>query len=168
MGFTTVIICASILLGGSVAWGQGIITGTLAGAKITVTRPDTNAVFTTTSGANGNFSLHDLPVGTYNVKFEAPGFSTLALQNVRVDSNHTLDLGAQKLTAGGSITTVEVSASQALLETTQAQISTTFDTQQISALPVGGGFDELTLLIPGVVATHSNNFSNTNGTGFST
>ena len=175
----TVIICTSILLGGSVAWSQGIITGNLAGtmqdptgavvpgAKITVTKPDTNAVFTTTSGANGNFSLNDLPVGIYNVKFEAPGFSTRALENVHVDSNHTLDLGVQKLTTGTSTTTVEVNANEALLETTQAQISTTFDTQQVANLPVGGGFDELTLLVPGVVATHANNFSNTNGTGFS-
>jgi hypothetical protein len=179
MGFTTVIICASILLGGSIAWGQGIITGNLAGtmqdatgavvpgAKITVTRPDTNAVFTATSGANGNFSLNDLPVGIYNVKFEAPGFSTLTMQNVRVDSNKTLDLGAQKLNTGTATTTVEVNAAAALLETTQAQISTTFDTQQVANLPTFGGFDELTLLIPGVVATHANNFSNTNGTGFS-
>ncbi len=31
MGLTTVIVCAGILLGGSAAWGQGIITGTIAG-----------------------------------------------------------------------------------------------------------------------------------------
>jgi len=166
-------------LGGNVAWGQGIITGNLAGTmqdatgavvpgtKITVTKPDTNAVFTATSGANGDFSLNDLPVGVYNVKFEASGFSTRTLQNVHVDSNKTLDLGVQKLTTGVATTTVEVNASEALLETTQAQVSTTFDTQQVADLPTFGGFDELTLLIPGVVATHANNFSNTNGTGFS-
>ena len=116
---------------------------------------------------DGNFSLNDLPVGIYNVKIEAPGFSTRALENVHVDSNHTLDLGAQKLTTGTSTTTVEVNSNEALLETTQAQISTTFDTKQVANLPTFGGFDELTLLIPGVVATHANNFSNTNGTGFS-
>ena len=47
------------------------------------------------------------------------------------------------------------------------QVTTTFDTQQVSQLPVSGGFDELALLIPGVVATHGENFSNTNGTGIS-
>lgn len=173
------IICACVLLGGSAAWAQGIITGNLAGtmqdatgavvpgAKITVTKPDTNAVFTATSGSNGNFSLNDLPTGIYNVKFEASGFSTLTLQSVRVDSNKTTDLGPQKLTTGTATTTVEVNANQALLETTQSQLSTTFDTQQVANLPTFGGFDELTLLIPGVVATHANNFSNTNGTGFS-
>ncbi len=175
----TAIICASVLLGASLAWGQGIITGNLAGtvqdstgavipgAKITATKPDTNAVFTATSGPHGDFSLNDLPVGIYNVKIDMQGFSTLTLNGVRVDSNHTEDIGVKKLTAGTSISTVEVNASEALLETTQAQVSTTFDTEQVSNLPVGGGFDELTLLIPGVVATHANNFSNTNGTGFS-
>ena len=179
MGFITTVICMVVLSGGSIAWGQGIITGNLAGTmqdatgavipggKVTVTKPDTNAVFTTTSGANGSFSLNDLPVGLYDVKFEASGFSTLTLQNVHVDSNKTLDLGVQKLSPGTSIATVEVNANEALLETTQAQISTTFDTQQVANLPTFGGFDELTLLIPGVVATHANNFSNTNGTGFS-
>lgn len=180
LGITTaIILCASVLLGGNIAWGQGIITGNLAGtvqdatgavlpgAKITATKPDTNAVFTATSSANGNFSLNDLPVGVYNIKIEDQGFSTVTMNSVHVDSNHTVDLGAQKLTTGTSISTVEVNASEALLETTQAQISSTFDTQQVSNLPVGGGFDELTLLVPGVVATHANNFSNTNGTGFS-
>jgi hypothetical protein len=179
MGLTTAIICACALLGANIAWGQGIITGNLAGtmedvtgavvpgAKITLTKPDTNTVFNATSGSNGNFSLNDLPIGIYNIKFEAPGFSTLTLQNVRVDSNKTTDLGPQKLTTGTATTTVEVNANQALLETTQSQLSTTFDTQQVANLPTFGGFDELTLLIPGVVATHANNFSNTNGTGFS-
>src|ERR1700733_12662728 len=125
MGLTAAIICASVLLGASMAWGQGTITGNLAGtvqdatgavipgAKITVTKPDTNAVVTTTSGSNGNFSLNDLPVGIYNVKIEGQGFSTLTLNNVHVDSNHTVDLGVEKLTTGTSISTVEVNASAA-------------------------------------------------------
>jgi hypothetical protein len=173
------IICASILLGGSVVWGQGIITGNLAGTvedstgavvpgvKVTVTNPDTNGVSAVTTSANGTFTVTDLRVGSYTVKIEGPGFSALLLKKVSVDANHTQDIGIQKLTTGGSTATVEVNASEALLETTQAQISTTFDTQQLSDLPLGGGFDELTLLIPGVVATHANNFSNTNGVGFS-
>ena len=53
------------------------------------------------------------------------------------------------------------------METSQAQITSTFDTQQITDLPTGGGLDKLTLLIPGVVRTLGDNFSNTNGVGFS-
>ena len=53
------------------------------------------------------------------------------------------------------------------METSQAQITSTFDTAQITDLPTGGGLDRLTLLIPGVVRTLGDNFSNTNGVGFS-
>ena len=37
----------------------------------------------------------------------------------------------------------------------------------VTDLPTGGGLDRLTLLIPGVVRTLGDNFSNTNGVGFS-
>ncbi len=47
----------------------------IVGAKITVTKPDTNTVFTAATNAQGNFSLNDLPVGIYNVKIETQGFS---------------------------------------------------------------------------------------------
>lgn len=178
-GFALAIICASVLMGGSVARGQGIVTGTLvgsvqdatgaviSGAKITVTRTDTNAVFTTVTDAQGSFTLSDLPVGNYGVKIESQGFSSLEVKDLHVDANRTQSLGVEKLSTGALTTSVEVNASQVLLETTEAQISTTFDTQQVSELPVSGGFDELAVLIPGVVATHSANYANTNGTGIS-
>src|ERR1700720_2375566 len=138
----TTIIFAIVSLVSGIVWAQGIVTGNLggtvqdstgaliSGAKVTVTEPDTNAVHQVTTNASGAFTVTDLPVGTYIVKIEYQGFSSLSLNGVHVDANHTQDLGVQKLTAGGATTTVEVSASEALLETTQAQVSTTFDTQQ--------------------------------------
>src|ERR1700678_1042840 len=173
------VICAGIILGGSVARGQGIVTGTLTatvqdstgavivGAKVTVTKTDTNTVFTAATNAQGGFSLNDLPVGIYTVKIESSGFSVLAVNDVHVDANRTQSLGIEKLVTGGTAATLEVDAAQVLLETTEAQIWTTIETQQVSELPVGGDFDELAVLIPGVVATHSANYANTNGTGIS-
>jgi Carboxypeptidase regulatory-like domain/TonB-dependent Receptor Plug Domain len=177
--FAIAVVSAGVLMGGSVAHGQGIVTGTLVGsvqdatgavitgAKITVTKTDTNTVFTTTTNAQGSFTLSDLPVGNYGVKIEDQGFTTLEVKDLHVDANRTQSLGIEKLSTGALTSTVEVNASQVLLETTQAQVSTTFSTQQVSELPVGGGFDELAVLIPGVVATHSANYANTNGTGIS-
>jgi hypothetical protein len=173
------LICGGAFFGGSVALAQGITSGTLSGtaadatgavitgAKVTVTNPATNAVYSATTGPSGSFSFFDVPIGIYVVRIEDKGFTTLALNNVHVDANHTLDLGIQKLQPGAASVTVEVTTSENLLETTQSQISTTFDTEQVANLPLGGGFDEMTLLVPGIVATHDNNFSNTNGTGFS-
>ena len=82
-------------------------------------------------------------------------------------SGGTSSVGVQHLSVSSSAQEVSVSTAQNLLETSQAQITSTFDTQSITDLPTGGGLDKLTLLIPGVVRTLGDNFSNTNGVGFS-
>lgn len=176
---SALLLCLSILTFHSGAWAQGIIFGNLIGnvqdsmgagipnAKITVVNTGTNAVSIVPTNGTGGFTAADLQVGSYTIKIEAAGFNAVTLTNLHVDANRSIDVGVQKLEAGALSTTVEVSASTQLLETTQAQISNTFDTQQLSDLPLNGGFDSIALLIPGVVNTHSNGFSNTNGAGFS-
>jgi outer membrane receptor for ferrienterochelin and colicin len=95
------------------------------------------------------------------------GFAGLTLNNIEVASSREQALGIQKLSPGAAEAVVEVSGAQNILETSQAQVTTTFDSEQLTNLPTAGGFDELALLIPGVVDTHVDNFSNTNGANFS-
>jgi Carboxypeptidase regulatory-like domain/TonB-dependent Receptor Plug Domain/TonB dependent receptor len=168
-----------VALCGIVAMAQGIITGSIAGtaadpsgavlpgAKITAKNTATNQTASTVAGEDGSFSLKDLPVGQYTLTISDTGFSTLTLNNVQVAASRTEALGIEKLHTGDTTTSVDVSAAQNIIETTQAQVTTTFDTQQLTNLPTGGGFDELALLIPGVVDTHADNFSNSNGANFS-
>ncbi len=161
------------------AGAQGIITGSIngtvqdptgaivPGAKIAITNVETNVVLTVVSNGSGDFNFTAVPIGTYNLAISNSGFTTLALQHIIVSSGQAIGLGAEKLKTGGATETVEVSAAQSLLETTQSQVSTTFDQEQVANLPVGGGFDELALLIPGVVSTRGDGFSNNNGAGIS-
>jgi hypothetical protein len=161
------------------AHAQGITTGSISGtvadatgavvpgATITATALDTNVTNTSTSAANGDFVFRDLPIGKYKIVISAKSFAGLTLNDVQVDSARDQGLGVEKLSTGSAPVVVEVTAAQALLETSEAQVTTTFDSQALSNLPVAGGFDELTLLIPGVVNTHADNFSNSNGVGFS-
>ena len=157
---------------------QGIITGQLSGtvqdptgavvpgATITATNVALGQSFKATANASGEFSLGSLPVGQYRVTIAHAGFADTKVDNVTIETGKTTGLGVEKI-AAGAIETVEVSTAQSLLETTQSQVTTTFDTEQIQNLPTGGGFDELALLIPGVVSTHGNNRANTNGAGIS-
>ena len=159
---------------------QGIITGSISGtaadstgamlpgAKVVAVNPATNLTSVTIAGADGSFSFNDLLVGKYTITISAKGFSTLTLTDVQVDAARVESLGVERLQPGTSATTVEVTSAQDIMETTEAQVTTSFDTQALVSLPTGGGFDELALLIPGVAATHTDNFSNTNGAGFST
>jgi hypothetical protein len=159
----------------SQAFNSGSISGTVAdttgavipGATVTATATATNITKTMTAGKDGTFSFKDLPIGTYTVVISSSGFSTVTLNNVQVASAKDQGLGVEQLTTGGTASTVEVSAAAAILETDQAQVTTTFDSQQITSLPTAGGFDELALLIPGVVDARSDSFSNSNGVGFS-
>jgi hypothetical protein len=163
----------------SSVFGQGIttgsITGTVAdptgavipGATITATAAATKLTATASAGKDGTFSFKDLPIGTYTVVISSNGFSNLTLNNIEVSAAKQQGLGIEKLSTGSASSTVEVSEAANILETTQSQVTTTFDSQSLTSLPLAGGFDEVALLIPGVVNTGSDRFSNSNGVGFS-
>ncbi len=158
---------------------QGITTGSIsgtvadttnaviAGATITATAKATNIILKTSSGGDGSFSFKDVPIGTYAVVISESGFANLTLNNIEVAAGREQALGVQRLSLGSEADVVEVSAAQNILETSQAQVTTSFDSEQLTSLPTAGGFDELALLIPGVVDTHADGFSNTNGANFS-
>jgi hypothetical protein len=159
--------------------GQGIITGSVTGvvqdptgavipgATVTAFDKVVGQTYKVTATQSGEFTFATLPVGTYQITITMTGFGDLKLDNVLVETGKATGLGVEKLQAGSTAETVEVSTASNLLETAQAQVTTTFDAQQIQDLPTGGGLDQLALLIPGVAATHSANFSNTNGVGIS-
>lgn len=161
------------------ASAQGIVTGTITGTitdpsgavvpgvPVVATNTATGAKFTGKTDNSGGITLNDVPLGTYTVVVSAPSFTPLTISNLQVTSGGTSSVGVQHLSVSGTAQEVSVSTAQNLLETSQAQITSTFDTTQITDLPTGGGLDRLTLLIPGVVRTLGDNFSNTNGVGFS-
>lgn len=157
---------------------QGITTGGLTGTTVDPTGASlpnaairalnlaTGAEIVQRSREDGGFSLLDLPAGTYTLRFSTPGFADLEMREVVVNVG-THDLGKLALKPSQVQTTVEVVENNALLTTTEAQVSTTFDTVQLANLPLNNGFDRVTLLEPGIVQTHDNNFSNNNGAKFS-
>jgi hypothetical protein len=162
------------------ALAQGITTGSISGtvtdpsgaviphATITATDPSRGTTLTTQSGSGGDFSIHSVPLGTYNLTIEAAGFTRAQVQTVQVQAGATTDLGVLKLALSGASELVQVNASDSsLLEISDSQVTTTFSTESMQSLPFNNGFDTATEVIPGVVSTHGDNFSNTNGDNFS-
>lgn len=162
------------------AYGQGITTGgiagtvvdpvgsVIAGATITLTNNATGAKYTQTSRTDGEFNVLNLPIGVYTLTISSSGFSALTVSGVNVTVG-TLALGNEQLKIGQGVETVEASAVAPLLSTEESELSVTLDSEAISNLPFGGGFDTVALLQPGVAITHDNSFSNNNGAygGFS-
>ena len=161
-------------------YGQGITTGTIAGtvidpsgavvpgASVTALDPSKGATLVAQSGSDGGFSFRAVPIGIYSVTISLSGFSDAIVQNVIVNSGATTDLNSITLQLAGAATRVEVNGSAAaLLEASDSQVTTTFSAQSVQAFPLNNGFDTIAELIPGVVSTHGDNFSNTNGDNFS-
>jgi hypothetical protein len=161
------------------ALAQGITTGSITGsiadqqgavvpqAAVTAVQSGTNATFKSTSGADGLFAFHDLPIGDYTLAVTSGSFSPLNIRNIRVTAGVTTELGVEKLTIGSTSATVTVESSAPILEVSQAQVTTSFDSVAIQSLPLNTNFDNLALLAPGVVQTHDAQFSNSNGVGIS-
>jgi hypothetical protein len=169
-----------LVAAGTMAAAQGIITGgitgavtdpsgaVVSGATVKAVNSTTGMSFTGTSNGEGVYLISSVPVGTYNVTITAGGFSTVAVNHVVVAAGNATPIPTQKLALGQAAQTVEVEGGAAeLLNTTTAQGETVMDSEQLQNLPVNGAFDNVTLAVPGVVQTHNNNFSNTNGAGYS-
>ena len=160
-------------------FAQGISTGTIAGAAIdpsgavipgatvTAANPSRGSQFTVTSDSTGNFAFHVVSVGVYSVSLSASGFASTTVNNVQVNAGATTNLNSVKLAIGAGNARVEVSGADTdLLQTTDSQVTTTFNTRTVANLPLNSGPDTVAQVIPGVASVHRDAFSNQNGDGY--
>ena len=94
-----------------------------------------------------------LPVGVYAVEVTKQGFRGTNISNVGVAVAADSNMGGVKLEVGTAGETVEVSSEAPIIESSQAQITSTFSTQDLVNLPgvqENQGLDTLAVLLPGV------------------
>jgi Carboxypeptidase regulatory-like domain len=110
------------------------------GARVEATRTDTGVKYETKANENGEYRFNNLPVGIYSVSASALNFATSTVNSTAVELNKTSTLQIT-LEVKGAMTTVEVSGAPATLDTTTAQLQSTFEAKDLgdSALTVSGG-----------------------------
>lgn len=159
------------------AYGQsnisGDIVGTvtdatgaiLPGAQVSITSDKNGQTKTIVTDRGGDYRVSLLEPGKYKVSVTAAGFETTT-QNVTVAAG-TITTVPVRLTVGKASTTIEVSSGAIpVLHEEDAQISTSFDLQQLQSLPNPGG--DLTFVAqttPGAVMNTQGGYGNfsTNG-----
>jgi hypothetical protein len=169
----------ALIVAGSVAFSQGIITGGISGtvadptgaiipdATVKVVSNSTGTTFEARSNGEGAFQVADVPIGSYTVTVTAQGFGSTVLNHVAVVAGNSTPLKVS-LTIGKNAETVEVQASASqLINTESAQAETVIEADQLATIPVSGAFDNVTLMVPGVAQSHNDGFSNTNGVNYS-
>jgi outer membrane receptor protein involved in Fe transport len=122
----------------------------LPGASVTITSVERQTSDTVTTNSSGLYAKDRLLPGNYTVKAELSGFRAAQVTSVRVnlDAQTKVDL---KLEVGQLTEAVEVTASEGqLLKTDRADVATTFESRQLTELPViDRNFTKFVLLTPG-------------------
>jgi len=124
----------------------------VAGASVVATNVATGVQTNAVSSSAGQYRLGNLPAGSYDLRVTAKGFSVAEVKgvavslNVQSTSNITLQVGESK-------TVVEVTGSSVTIDTTTAQVQSTFEAKQLADLPTtsgGSGVLNLALYTSGV------------------
>lgn len=142
---------------------SGDVTGTVVdssgaavqNATVSAVNDATGVKTTVTTNAEGSYRFTNLPIGSYTLSAVATGFSEDTLKGLKVELNNVVTANLT-LPVKSSTTTVEVFAAGASIDTTTAQIQTTFATRETAELPIaakGTGIWNLTLLGSGVTSS---------------
>jgi hypothetical protein len=124
-------------------------------AIVEATNVATGVKSNTVTSGTGLYRFDNLPVGTYDVGVSAQGFTTTTLSKVVVELNKTATANVS-LAVGRLSTTVEVTEAASTIDTTTAQIQTTYDSTMsadmgiVSTTSGGSGILNLSLLGAGV------------------
>ena len=149
-------------LTGTVSDSQGRV---IANARLELRNQQTSSVYETVTTATGNYSLVQLPAGTYDLTVQYTGFKKYAQPGLAIQVAQTTRLDIV-LELGAVTETVTVTAEATLLKTESAEQSYNIATERMNALPLNfsargpGSFrDPLAFvqLLPGASISGRNN-----------
>ena len=136
---------------GSVSDPNGAV---VPGAKVTTRNIGTGIERSTLTDEEGNYTIPELPIGTYEVSVEQTGFQIARVTGVVVEVSGERRVDAM-LVVAGSDTVVEV-AETAQVVTTNNTLGGTIPAKQIADLPVNGrDFTKFLVLVPGATGDPS-------------
>ncbi|HYU48089.1 MAG TPA: carboxypeptidase regulatory-like domain-containing protein [Terriglobales bacterium] len=144
---------------------SGEVTGTVtdasgavvSGATVRVVNSGTGEERTTQANDQGQYTIPNLAVGTYEVHVTHPGFSEVVTKDVDLHVSTVSTVNAQ-LKVGQLSESVSVEANALQVQTEDASLGAVVDGRQLRELPMNGrNFVGLTQLQPGVSAGNNLN-----------
>jgi|HubBroStandDraft_1064217.scaffolds.fasta_scaffold00129_35 hypothetical protein len=151
------------LLGAAFAGVGGSISGTItdqsgaaiAKASVILINSSTGLRQSTTADGRGSYTFPVLPVGTYILEVNQPGFKPCRRTGIVLDTSSALLLDVV-LQIGESTVAVTVSDSAVHLETSSSQMGEVISSDQMSAVPLDGrSYTDLLSLQAGVAPSTS-------------
>src|ERR1039458_3924162 len=158
--------------------GKGAVAGTVSDstgavipdATVAATNTATNITVTTTSTATGNYNFSNLDPAIYTVSTSVKGFEKLTQTGIHVNAMETQTYNPV-LTVGGSSVEITVTTALPHLETSNATVGATMESEVYSELPIEMGAcgqtdqrraTDFAFLMPGVQGNNTNGNPTTN------
>lgn len=168
-------LLAVLFIAGSSAQSiiSGDITGTvkdpsgevLPGATTTLKNENTGRVQTSKTNGSGQYRFSLLQPGTYDLTVEATGFQNGVQKGIQVVAGQPSTANFQ-LNVAQSTTTVDVSEAASVLQSENADLATTFNSQQIQNSPnPGGDLTYFAQTAPGVTMNTQAGYGNFSAVG---
>jgi hypothetical protein len=106
----------------------------LPGVTVTLSGPALLQPLTAITAESGAFQFPRIPIGTYTVKFDLPGFKTLVREDIAVQIGFNAQVNAQlEITAVQE--TVTVTGESPIVDTRSSVEQTTFDLAKLQSIP---------------------------------
>ncbi len=118
-------------INGTVTDGTGAV---LPGVEIVAIHQETSIQHTGLTTDIGQYSILNLPIGTYTISFSLPGFSVYERTDFTVTTGQTARLNVT-LEVGAITDTITISASSEIMDTDTPLVSTTMQSDILSDLP---------------------------------
>jgi len=123
--------------------GRGTISGrvkdasgsVVPGVVVSATHQGTNSLTTATTNADGLYSLRNLTIGSYAVKFALEGFTPYTQEGIEVGLGEAITLD-HTLSVGGLAEAVTVTADTALLNKANPEVGTSMASAIVTNLPL--------------------------------
>jgi outer membrane receptor protein involved in Fe transport len=131
----------------------------IADATVVVRADATGQEKTVKTTGDGQYRVQYLVPGVYTVTVNATGFAPTTRSGIQLALSQQVHLDLP-MSISGTQQTVDVSASQTLLQSENATLGTTVDTNRTVNLPLNGRkFNDLAVLTPGVRVSNPDNHS---------
>jgi hypothetical protein len=133
----------------------------ISGADVKATVQGTGISRDSKTDDSGHYLMPLLPIGEYTIRVESQGFGPVEQKDIRLQVDEHRELNFT-LTPASVTSTVEVSASEVAVQTTNPTLGQVITSEQVAELPLNGrNFVQLATLTPGTTQeTNPNSFFN--------
>jgi hypothetical protein len=166
------LLCAPQSSAQSITAGE--VTGTVTdpsgaavpNASVTLTNVNTNSAQQATTNAEGSYKFAFTVPGVYKINVTSGGFQAAERSGVNVVPGSPTPVDIQLTLGGGPNTTVNVVEAAAVLQTENADDTTTFSAELIQDLPnAGGDLTAVAQTVTGVVMNTQSGYGNFSANG---